>query len=144
MLGMHRIPGKRKNADEKCKPIVLWHGLSTDSEFWLAHATRENNLPVLLHDLHYDVWLANNRGNKYSMKHISMKNGSDFWDFSLDEFALYDVPAVIEVRTISLGHSAGSDTRLIVHFGSYRLHQARLCRLQSRDRAMLWCALVTS
>jgi len=30
----------------------------------------------------YDVWLGNNRGNKYSMGHMSMSNTDhEFWDF---------------------------------------------------------------
>lgn len=46
----------------------------------------------------FDVWCGNNRGNKYSMKHTTLKPTSDaFWDFSIDELARFDAPAMVEV-----------------------------------------------
>ena len=45
----------------------------------------------------FDVWFGNNRGNKYSKKSIHHKpNSSKFWNYSLDEFAWYDIPDSIE------------------------------------------------
>ena len=44
-----------------------------------------------------DVKLGNNRGNKYSKKctkHPPSRN--EFWDFSMDEFAFYDIPNSID------------------------------------------------
>eukprot|EP01102_Stenamoeba_stenopodia_P007871 TRINITY_DN2222_c0_g1_i3.p1 TRINITY_DN2222_c0_g1~~TRINITY_DN2222_c0_g1_i3.p1 ORF type:complete len:316 (-),score=87.49 TRINITY_DN2222_c0_g1_i3:110-1057(-) len=50
----------------------------------------------MLADAGYDVWLGNNRGNRYCQKHISLRpSDSKFWDFSVDEFALFDVKANI-------------------------------------------------
>jgi lysosomal acid lipase/cholesteryl ester hydrolase len=41
--------------------------------------------------------LGNNRGNKYSKKHTTHKSTSAaFWDFSLDDFCLYDIPDTIQ------------------------------------------------
>ena len=41
--------------------------------------------------------LGNNRGNKYSKKHTTHNPSSAaFWDFSLDDFCLYDIPDSIE------------------------------------------------
>ncbi|KAL9044211.1 MAG: hypothetical protein Q9214_002636 [Letrouitia sp. 1 TL-2023] len=41
----------------------------------------------------FDVWLGNNRGNKYSKKSTrSSPTSSAFWDFSMDEFAFHDIP----------------------------------------------------
>lgn len=59
------------------------HGLYTDCEFWLFN-TKENNLPYLLADEGYDVWLLNQRGTVYSSDHISLDNETDtrFWRFS--------------------------------------------------------------
>ncbi|KAG6381885.1 Alpha/Beta hydrolase protein [Boletus reticuloceps] len=45
----------------------------------------------------FDVWLGNNRGNKYSKKSIHHgPSSSKFWNYSLDEFAWYDIPDSIE------------------------------------------------
>lgn len=45
----------------------------------------------------FDVWLGNNRGNKYSKKSIhSSPNRTAFWDFSIDDFAWHDIPDSIQ------------------------------------------------
>lgn len=66
----------------------------------------------------YDVWLGNNRGNKHSRTHIKLNAEKDkaFWEFSLHEMGLYDLPAMIDyillkshVSKLSyIGHSQGS------------------------------------
>lgn len=46
----------------------------------------------------YDVWMGNFRGNKYSHKHKTLKpSDKEFWNFSLDELALYDIPSMVHV-----------------------------------------------
>jgi len=43
------------------------------------------------------VWIGNFRGNKYAHKHQSLKpSDKKFWNFSLDELAYHDVPAMSE------------------------------------------------
>ena len=45
----------------------------------------------------YDEQLGNNRGNKYSKKCTKHPpSTSEFWDFSMDEFAFYDIPNSID------------------------------------------------
>ena len=40
---------------------------------------------------------GNNRGNKYSKKSINQSpNNTEFWDFSIDEFAFHDIPDTID------------------------------------------------
>jgi len=47
----------------------------------------------------YDVWLGNARGNKYSLKHMFLKpHEKKFWEFSMDELALFDMPDTVDVR----------------------------------------------
>ncbi|CAG8557611.1 12684_t:CDS:10, partial [Cetraspora pellucida] len=79
------------------KPVVLfYHGLMTCSEIWVCNYEYKNRLGCLLADAGYDVWFGNSRGNKYSMKHLKYNpSGRKFWDFSMDEFALYDLPDTI-------------------------------------------------
>lgn len=78
------------------KVVYFHHGLMTNSELFLLGECKEKSLPFLLVDLGYDVWLGNNRGNKYSRKHSTLSiRDPEFWDFSLDEYALYDIPDTI-------------------------------------------------
>lgn len=78
--------------------VLLWHGFMMNSEVWLAHPEGVNgNLALYLIEAGYDVWLGNVRGNKYSHKHSQYKpQDTQFWDFSLDEHALIDLPTVVD------------------------------------------------
>lgn len=103
LLGIHRIGGPkgsnwRVNPPDKPRPVVyLHHGLLMNSEIWVANIDQNKILPFVLADMGYDVWLGNNRGNKYSKKHVSHHPSSQaFWNFSMDDFALYDIPDTIE------------------------------------------------
>jgi lysosomal acid lipase/cholesteryl ester hydrolase len=106
------LPSNRK------RPVVLIiHGFCQNSEALVARKKAEHNLPMVLVNAGFDVWLGNNRGNKYSHKHKTLKpTDENFWDFSLDELILFDVPAMItyilkctESEKISvIGFSQGS------------------------------------
>lgn len=49
----------------------------------------------------YDVWLGNARGNKYSLKHMFLKpHEKKFWEFSMDELALFDMPDTVDVSPV--------------------------------------------
>lgn len=40
---------------------------------------------------------GNNRGNRYSHKHVSLSPSQDaYWNFSIDELARFDVPAMVD------------------------------------------------
>lgn len=97
LLTAHRIVRPGSHIARNGKVVYLHHGLLMSSEIWVTMLERHLNLPFLLYDLGYDVWLGNNRGNKYSQKHLFLKTNSEkFWDFSLDEFALFDIPNTID------------------------------------------------
>lgn len=102
LLGIHRIGGPknsnwRHSESPSPKPVVyLHHGLLMNSEIWVANVDPNRCLPFVLADMGYDVWLGNNRGNKYSKKHVTHNpNSIAFWNFSIDDFALYDIPDTI-------------------------------------------------
>ena len=66
-------------------------------EAWLNARNDSINGPFLLANQGYDVWLMSMRGTDYSQGHTSLSpKEAKFWDFSLDDFALGDVPTVIE------------------------------------------------
>lgn len=72
------------------------HGLLDCSYSWFANKDTKKCLPYILADLGYDVWVMNNRGNKYSLGHNyinDIDNSENYWNFSIDEFIKYDITA---------------------------------------------------
>lgn len=93
ILLLHKLekPNSRYNGNGKI--VYFHHGLCTNSELFVLGSEFNKNLPYLLLEKGWEVWLGNNRGNKYSRKHLKVSVSSkQYWDFSLDEFALYDIP----------------------------------------------------
>nr|CAD7425604.1 unnamed protein product [Timema monikensis] len=73
--------------------------------------------PFILADYGYDIWLGNIRGNFYSRKHVTLSpDKSKFWNFSMHEMGVYDVPAMIDHILLTtgqgkifyVGHSMGT------------------------------------
>lgn len=97
ILSLQRIPFSKKSPTRKGKPaILLQHGLLSCSSCWVENLANES-LGFMLADAGVDVWLGNNRGNKYSKSHVSLSpDDPRFWEFSWDEMAKYDLPAMIE------------------------------------------------
>ncbi|KAK8042153.1 hypothetical protein PG993_006676 [Apiospora rasikravindrae] len=116
LLGIHRLPWRKGEEDMKVnngpqslrkKVVYLHHGLMMNSEVWVSLTDAQRCLPFVLVERGYDVWLGNNRGNKYSKKSVKMSPASiEFWDFSIDEFAFYDIPDTIEYVLHSTGQSS--------------------------------------
>ncbi|KAM9955669.1 hypothetical protein ACTFIW_002309 [Dictyostelium discoideum] len=79
------------------KPVVvIMHGFMQTSEAWLCRSDPKDSLPFILADAGFDVWLGNNRGNKYSFKHTNYTpNQEGFWNWSLDELVRYDYPSIV-------------------------------------------------
>jgi len=123
ILGLHRmlpkkgIDGERANNGSSSKGVVFFqHGFMQNSEAFIVRGPGKS-LPYILVDLGYDVWLGNTRGNKYSYKHINLSPKEDkFWDFCVDDLAMFDIPAMISyvlnttgVATVSyVGFSQGT------------------------------------
>lgn len=104
------------------RPILFNHGLFESATIWLVNSrgvsqraynqtctssgykqeiVDENdesiiNVPMYLANKGYDCWLMSMRGTLYSRRHISLKDtDKKFWDYSLDDFALKDVPGAL-------------------------------------------------
>jgi lysosomal acid lipase/cholesteryl ester hydrolase len=87
----------------------------------------ENRSPAfMLVNAGFDVWLGNSRGNKNSREHqwLDPDDNQDkykFFDFSFEEMAKYDTPAIIhyilnytkQKNLTVIGHSQGATTMLI-------------------------------
>jgi len=115
-LIIHRLPHGRSNNKATKGPVFLQHGLTDASATWAMNNATEG-LAYILADLGYDVWLGNNRGNGYSMGNTKYPPDSkEFWDFSWDEMAQYDLPTQIKYvlgvtgksKLSYVGHSQGT------------------------------------
>lgn len=100
-LTIFRIAPKKpketeNDQEKKVKVVFLAHGLLGSSDDWLLMGPKMS-LAYMLSDAGYEVWLGNTRGNKYAKNHVSKHVAHpDFWQFSNDEIALHDLPAMID------------------------------------------------
>lgn len=70
---MHQIFNDKIN---KNSPVVLcMHGIASDENSFTAN--KANSLAYLLVDQGFNVYLGNNRGNKYSRSHIKLNANVD-------------------------------------------------------------------
>ncbi|KAI5633529.1 alpha/beta-hydrolase lipase region domain-containing protein [Phthorimaea operculella] len=96
ILTIHRIPFARNSKTVSNKTVLLHHGLLGCSFDWLIPGPNKS-LPYILSEAGYDVWLANVRGNTYSRAHkYKTTDSAEFWNFSIQDVAEYDLPAVID------------------------------------------------
>ena len=91
----HRIRSSEVSAKQKgeAPAVLLQHGLTSSSDMWVAHKP-DLAVAFQLAKSGYDVWLGNNRGNKYSRKSLNCDPNSQaktFFEFSFDELGKYDL-----------------------------------------------------
>jgi lysosomal acid lipase/cholesteryl ester hydrolase len=44
----------------------------------------------------YDVWMGNNRGNRFSNTHATLSNkDQEYWDYYQEDMGLHDTPSLI-------------------------------------------------
>ncbi|XP_071668039.1 putative lysosomal acid lipase/cholesteryl ester hydrolase isoform X2 [Patagioenas fasciata] len=124
ILSINRIPYGRKGRESSKDPrpaVFLQHGLLADASNWIANF-EYNSLGFMLADAGYDVWLGNSRGNTWSRKHTHFTvKQEEFWGFSFDEMAKYDIPASVDFilkktgqqQVFYVGHSQGTTMAFI-------------------------------
>ncbi|XP_077640630.1 lysosomal acid lipase/cholesteryl ester hydrolase-like [Lonchura striata] len=127
ILTVYRIPSGRNSQNAGRKPaVLLHHGVLGDAIQWISNLPN-NSLGFILADAGYDVWLANSRGDTWSLKHKTLKPcQKEFWQFSFDEIGKYDIPAELnfimnktgQKDVYYVGHSEGSTAGFIA-FSTY-------------------------
>lgn len=101
------------------------HGLLDSSDAWVCN-TKSKNLPYIMLELGFVVWIGNSRGNKYCKAHtnldpLSEKDQFKFFDYSFDEMGKFDLPAIFDYITKfeSLTNKSQYDysSKSIIYFG---------------------------
>lgn len=90
--------------DKSKPPVLCLHSLVLDMMIYVIHEPKVAPAFVMANQ-GYDVWLGNNRGNKYSDKHTTLDPKSkEYWMFDWEDMGTKDVPAMIEFIVQQTGH----------------------------------------
>jgi lysosomal acid lipase/cholesteryl ester hydrolase len=89
---------------------------------WLLNPA-DQNLPLILADQGFDVWMGNTRGTRFSRRHKYLNPSQRaFWNWTWDELVSYDLPAMFDhihgltgQKIHYLGHSLGT----LIGFASF-------------------------
>ena len=97
ILMLHRIRANTSTSENATQPVVLLqHGIEDCSIQWVINDA-DKAPAFMLSRAGFDVWLGNNRGNTYGLRHVNLtKSQKEFWDFDFEQMGLYDVPAFLE------------------------------------------------
>lgn len=101
----------------------MQHGIEGSAYDWILNSADKAPAFLLARE-GFDVWLGNNRGSAFSLKHVKYtKDQKEFWDFDFEEMGLYDVPAEIDyILSVNskndnlaayIGHSEGTTQMFI-------------------------------
>jgi len=106
ILTLHRIPHGRLETHHTPRPVMfLQHGLLGASSSWVVNLPHQS-FGYVLADAGYDVWMGNIRGNTYSKKHRTYDiTGWRYWQFSFEEHAKFDLPAMVDYALNTTGQS---------------------------------------
>ena len=98
------------------KSAILQHGLLDGGFTWLI--LEQDSLAKKLCDEGYTLYLPYMRGSQFSRSHLDYDSSlnSDYWEFSFDQMAEYDLPAVVNYikqrdnveKIYYIGHSQGT------------------------------------
>ncbi|KAK9682316.1 hypothetical protein RND81_10G064900 [Saponaria officinalis] len=113
LINMQRISGQSQEVTKQ--PVLIQHGVLVDGSTWFLNVP-DQNLPFILADNGFDVWIANTRGTRFSRKHVKLDpTHPAYWNWSWDELVEYDLPAAFNFiysqtgQTVHyVGHSLGT------------------------------------
>ncbi|KAL1534559.1 sphingosine N-acyltransferase subunit lip1 [Salvia divinorum] len=115
VLGLQRVTSPSVTVQEGAPPVLLIHGLFMGGDAWFLDSPNQS-LGFILANRGYDVWVGNVRGTHWSHGHVSLsEEDKDFWDWSWQELALYDLGEMIHYiylttnsKVLVVGHSQGT------------------------------------
>ena len=113
ILRLFRVSAKNHLTFNSGPTVYLQHGLIDSSDDFFLNS--ESLSPgFILSNSGYDIWLGNSRGNKYSRNHTTLNPNTDseFWNFSWQEMAAFDIPATVDYI---LGQTGNSQLAYIGH-----------------------------
>ncbi|XP_063616188.1 lipase 3-like [Cydia splendana] len=126
VLSLHRIPHGRDGSPGPRPVVFVMHGLMSTSSHFL-HLGPEYAIAYNLADAGYDVWMGNQRGNRYSREHVSLNPDDaeeklEFFDYSWEDVGTIDLPAMIDYalaftgqeKLHYIGHSQGGTVFLVL------------------------------
>ena len=105
---------KSKTNNDKAQVLIIHALMQSSNTFLLGGST---SLVAVLLNAGYDVWLGNCRGNMYSEKHerYGVKD-KRYWDFSIDELAKFDLPAMVNTIRVQDQTSSSSSSLVLLGF----------------------------
>merc|ERR1719341_557851 len=104
------------------------HGLLSSAADWVVMGPG-HGLGFILSDAGYDVWMGNYRGNTYSHDHLDDSiSEKDYWSFSWDEMARYDLPTML---THMMAVTGAEKFHYIGHRNLDLLHSLQLSSMDS-------------
>ena len=126
ILSLFRVPGKKGEKGIKAKPIVfMQHGLIDLADTWIMN---DDAPGFLMADAGFDVWFGNSRGSFHSLEHeqLDYNNDPEYWDFTWQHMADFDVPAMIKYvlkqtqqkKLSFIGHSQGT-LQMFAHLSTH-------------------------
>ncbi|KAH9396903.1 hypothetical protein TYRP_003203 [Tyrophagus putrescentiae] len=117
ILTLHRVvpPGYDPSTYSLTrKPVLAMHGIFNDATYFYYNSPHlhsnnsycgDNLGFCTLKSGRYDLWAANSRGNGRSTGHLRYtEKNKEFWKFSWDHMAEYDLPALIDFILARTGH----------------------------------------
>ncbi|ERM96918.1 triacylglycerol lipase 2 [Amborella trichopoda] len=115
ILSVQRIPHGKRGSKISGQPVLLQHGVLMDGLTWLLNPP-DQSLAYVLAESGFDVWIPNTRGTHFSRAHTSLQpTDPAYWNWSWDELAAYDLPAVFGYvhgqtgqKINYVGHSQGT------------------------------------
>ncbi|XP_053618103.1 gastric triacylglycerol lipase-like [Plodia interpunctella] len=124
ILALYRIPLKDSCPQNSSKlPILFTHGLYLSGDDCIIPGPGKAHCYIYA-DNCYDVWVPNNRGNRYSRNHTTLNPDKDavFWNFAWDDMATKDLPAIIDYilditgkeQLSFIGHSQGVSNLILL------------------------------
>ncbi|KAI4964463.1 hypothetical protein ZWY2020_005715 [Hordeum vulgare] len=87
--------GPRGSGGGAGQPVLLQHGVLTDGMTWLL-SSPEESLAYILADRGFDVWVANNRGTRWSSRHVSLDFILELLGLVMDDLVLNDMPSMVD------------------------------------------------